>query len=922
MHRWREQLRRSLEPKGRRKRSASEFVRVRLLERRRVLDAAITSLIAPVVPNPVEGDTVTVAVEATGTGPIEFDWVIFRDSVVIETSTSQSFNFTAIEDGNYEARVLVTDRFDQTSDFGSMSFTVGNVDPTIETLELTAAPEGSTATLTGTLIDPGIIDTHTVDVDWGDGTPLESLVVTQGAGSASFVGSHIYADNGDYTVRVFAADDDGGTSEATRMISVGNVDPTLTVAPNQTVNEGATLSITNIGSITDPGFNNDVLMTVESFTYTINWGDGTAEDAGSATIDTVGDRGILTAASFDGAHIYADNGTYTVTVTVMDDDGGSDTKTFDVLVGNVDPILTGVSTPLSLDEGEIFSLASVGVGLSDPGFDNPLNAGNVANGGEVTETFTGTSINWGDGTVTTPLAIVGRVSGTPGVLTTAGFDHAPHAYADNGTYTVTVTFADDDGGSVARTFTIVVDNVAPTLTLTGDRFRINEGDTLTVANLGTFTDPGYDNALALSGQTQETFTYTIDWGDGTVETGQLPSGRTSGRQGVLTTGTLADSHRYLDNDADNLYTITVTLADDDGGTTTKSIDVEVLNVDPTLEPITATDVSSLGVTTLELSFSDPGADTFEVLVDWGDKLDLPPDARFVVETVHGGTTPASFVLTHTYAGPPDLNNPSADIVISVKIRDDDFGTFAVVTPGESNLEQVTITQPGIQDRAAVFVLTPEVGGLEFPVIQQQAAQIELTDSAQNQLIVPDVRGGGGDVSATSERFFEIRVVFADGEESKEGVRLKDEVLDNLPALFERLPDNHYRIYLVRTENNSRRLVIDIAVRDGRLVDPGDDSDGTRDRPPTIDEALDNPPQALNDQAADVEAAGTLPIPPSVREAIDEVTIDDVTTSEPNAPAGALMLAGTATTIGWREQLNRAFRKPRPDKFRKHRLRPR
>ena len=63
-------------------------------------------------------------------------------------------------------------------------------------------------------------------------------------------------------------------------------------------------------------------------------------------------------------------------------------------------------------------------------------------------------------------------------------------------------------------------------------------------------------------------------------------------------------------------------------------------------------------------------------------------------------------------------------------------------------------------------------------------------------------------------------------------RLKDEALTDLRGLFATLPDDHYKIYLVRTDDNSRRLVIDVVVRRGRVVDPSDDSEGTRDRPPT------------------------------------------------------------------------------------------
>ena len=63
------------------------------------------------------------------------------------------------------------------------------------------------------------------------------------------------------------------------------------------------------------------------FTFTINWGDGTPVDGGTATIDVAGSPGVPTAGSFDGSHTYADNGVYTVTVTVTAGDGRADTST-------------------------------------------------------------------------------------------------------------------------------------------------------------------------------------------------------------------------------------------------------------------------------------------------------------------------------------------------------------------------------------------------------------------------------------------------------------------------------------------------------------------------------------------------------------------------------------------------------------------
>ena len=143
----------------------------------------------------------------------------------------------------------------------------------------------------------------------------------------SFDGSHIYADNGVYTVTVTVSRRRRRHRPPPRFqVTVNNVAPALTVPPNQTVNEGALLSITNIGQFTDPGFDNPLNVggeTTESSSLTPSTG-ATARRSipGAPTIDVPGGPGVPTHGSFDGSHIYADNGVYTVTVTVSDDDGG------------------------------------------------------------------------------------------------------------------------------------------------------------------------------------------------------------------------------------------------------------------------------------------------------------------------------------------------------------------------------------------------------------------------------------------------------------------------------------------------------------------------------------------------------------------------------------------------------------------------
>lgn len=144
-------------------------------------------------------------------------------------------------------------------------------------------------------------------------------------------------------------------------VIVQNVAPTLTVVDNKTVNEGHSLNITDLGTFTDPGFDNPFADTAtsEDFTYQIDWGDGTDVDTGTAAIQTPGAAGVLTHGSFDGDHTYAEEGVYTVTVTLSDEDGGQDVTTFQVTVNNAVPSMT-VAPFLTFDAAEALRLVGSG----------------------------------------------------------------------------------------------------------------------------------------------------------------------------------------------------------------------------------------------------------------------------------------------------------------------------------------------------------------------------------------------------------------------------------------------------------------------------------------------------------------------------------------------------------------------------------
>jgi uncharacterized delta-60 repeat protein len=190
----------------------------------------------------------------------------------------------------------------------------------------------------------------------------------------------------------------------------------------------------------------------ETFDYVIDWGDGSSLDSGAATIDTPGvNIGDIVQGSIDGSHIYADNGVYTVTVTINDSSGGSDTKTFDVTVNNVDPALTVDQALVTVDEGQ----SAINIGTY----------GDVAADVVSISASAGTVIDNGDGTW------VWSFNSTDGPVQSQ---------------TVTITAEDEDGGLTNVMFDLTVDNLSPTLTVDQAAIVANEGQMVT--NSGTYGD--------------------------------------------------------------------------------------------------------------------------------------------------------------------------------------------------------------------------------------------------------------------------------------------------------------------------------------------------------------------------------------------------------------------------------------------------
>ncbi len=582
--------------------------------------------------------------------------------------------------------------------------------------------------------------------------------------------------------------------------------------------------------------------------------------------------------------------------------------------GNLPPSNIQFASVVTIDENQFTELRLT---FDDPG---------------ILDTHT-VEIDWGDGTTTTI-----ELEGGERFIST------PHQYLDDTPtgpaeepYTITVTVTDNGGESVTNTTTALVKNVAPEIdTLTVTPTVVSEGNFVTLS--GDYSDVG----------TLDTHTATIRWGDGTVEEVDLV-----GENG---SGSFAISHFYADNDTvnpddgpipDNLYTITITLADDDGGEFTETIDVTVRNVSPNLEPLLgAVDINAQGEASLTIQFSDPGTDTLTVFVDWGDVRDpndpsIPALDPFVIDLT-GLEGPGVFTVTlkHVYDGPPNPLSPASDIEIFVFVGDDDFGQpFAsVFENGQSQIRMATISNPGLGPEPVRIDTTPQVPALLFPRKVGVGFYSDVPSDFKKSLGRGEVRAPAAELNATTDRYLELRVIDSLGQPG-EGYRLKAEVLNDLPGLFHTLPDNHYKIYLVRVETNSRRLVVEVYVRNGKVIDPGDDSQGTRDRPPTDETTRQleatgqleegQSPEIKQPVAGDAPApVDPAPVPPDATSAeLDSATTDALapTWSESRqsplnwAPAVAGLVA-TTSFRSWAEQVDQAVSQAQPRQWKRLRLR--
>ncbi|WP_229669865.1 PKD domain-containing protein [Microlunatus endophyticus] len=276
------------------------------------------------------------------------------------------------------------------------------------------------------------------DWDWGDNT-------ADGSGKTA---DHTYASGGTYTVKLTVTDNDGATDTVSHSVTV--------TAPNQAPTAAFTPSTTGLKVSVDGSDSADSDGTIASYDW--DWGDNTADGSGKTA-----------------THTYDTAGTYTVKLTVTDDDGATDSVSHSVTVqAPVNQAPTAAFTS---------SVSDLGVSVDGSGSSDP--DGSVAS----------YAWSWGDST-------------SDGSGKTAS-----HTYASAGTYTVKLTVTDDGGATDSVSHSVTVSAPAAGSVVAKDSFGRTSASGWGSADVG--------GAWTLTGSASQ---FTVAGGKGTISLTKAGSG--------------------------------------------------------------------------------------------------------------------------------------------------------------------------------------------------------------------------------------------------------------------------------------------------------------------------------------------------------------------------------------------------------------
>lgn len=300
---------------------------------------------------------------------------------------------------------------------------VVNTTPKV-TLPDLAGAEGPLVAAAGSFVDPDP-QLWAASVDYGDGSGPVPLTLT----GKSFALSHVYDDNGSYTVTVKVTDSTGASGTATSTATIANVAPTAVVTAAASTAEGSPVPVT-VSSPADVS----TADTHAGFRYAFACDGATFGDPQVApTATCTFDDGPAT------RHVLA---------RILDKDGGATTYGVDIAVTNVAP------TAELANDGPVAEGSPAGIHFR------------LAHDPSAADTSAGFTYQVAcDGTSFAPAA---------GGNTTCTFDDGPSSHV------VVGRISDKDGGTTELRTTVAVTNAPPTATLAAPA-AVDEGSLFAVA---------------------------------------------------------------------------------------------------------------------------------------------------------------------------------------------------------------------------------------------------------------------------------------------------------------------------------------------------------------------------------------------------------------------------------------------------------